>query len=81
MIFPSMRAAGFYMKSRPKPHRLENITTTQHPGVVAASLPRDYPMTSQQKKVKEAARACGIHTGISRAALVTAMKTCIPGKF
>lgn len=81
MVFSSVRAAGFYLKSRPKPHRLESITTTQHAGVVAAALPRPYPMTSQQKKVRDAAHACGIKTGMSRGSLVTAMKTCIPGKF
>jgi len=81
MIFSSVRAAGFYLKSRPKPHRLESITTRQHAGVVASALPRPYPMTAPQKRVRDAARACGIKTGMSRGALVTAMKDCIPGKF
>jgi len=70
-----------YIKRRPAPHKLESITTKQHEGYVLAKYPRDYPITAPQRKVKDAAKACGIHKGISRAALVTAMVTCIPGKF
>lgn len=73
--------SGYYVKSRPGPHRLEGITTRQHPGFVLARLPRDYPINAPQRRVRDAARTCGIHTGMSRAALVTAMRTCIPGKF
>jgi hypothetical protein len=78
-VFKSL--SGFYIKGRPGPHRLEGITTKRHPGFVLARLPHDYPLNAPQRKVKEAAKACGIHTGISRSALVTAMKTCVPGKF
>jgi hypothetical protein len=78
MILKSM--TGMYLKTRPKAHRLEGITTKQHAGFVLARLPKSYPMTSQQRKVKDAARSCGIHTGISRSALVTAMRDCMPGK-
>jgi hypothetical protein len=80
VIVDNVRSVG-YFKSRPAPHKLEGITTRQHSGVVLAAYPRNYPLTSQQKKVKEAAKACGIHTGISRAALVKAMTECIPTKF
>ena len=78
-VFKSL--SGYYIKSRPGPHRLEGITTRQHAGFVLSRLPKDYPLTAPQRRVKEAAKACGIHTGMSRSALVTAMKDCISGKF
>lgn len=78
-VFKSL--TGFYIKNRPGPHRLEGITTRRNPGFVLARLPKDYPLSAPQKRVKEAAKSCGIHTGMSRSALVTAMKTCLPGKF
>jgi hypothetical protein len=73
--------SGYYVKSRPKAHRLEGITTRQHAGFVLSRLPKEYPLTAQQRRVKEAAKSCGIHTGMSRSALVTAMKDCISSKF
>lgn len=79
-VFESIGHIGLVIKSRPSPHRLEGITTKRHSGVVLAARPHAYPMTSQQKKVRDAAKSCGIHTGMSRSALVTAMKTCLPGK-
>lgn len=80
MIVESIKDLG-YAKRRPKSHRLESITTTTHPGYVISSYPRPYPKTPQQRKVGDAAKSCGIHKGMSRGALVTAMTTCIPGKF
>lgn len=80
VIIKSFKAVG-YLKSRPRSHKLEGITTRQHGGMVIASLPKDYPLTSQQKKVRDAARACGIKKGMSRSSLVDAMINCIPGKF
>lgn len=79
MILKNLHAFG-YLKKRPKSHRLESIVTRQHEGFVLSAYPSSYPMTSQQRKVKEAAKACGIHKGMSRGALVTAMRDCIPGK-
>lgn len=69
-----------YIKSRPKPHKLGSITTRQHSGYVLAKFPRDYPITPQQRKVRDAARECGIHTGISRNELVTKMIDCVGPK-
>ena len=46
--------------------------------VVARHLPRAYPATPQQLLMREASQACGIQKGITRADLMTAMKTCIP---
>ena len=80
MIISNVKRFG-YFKGRPGPHKLEGIRTKQHSGMVLAAYPRDYPATSQQKKVRDAARACGIKKGMSRSALVTAMVDCIPGKF
>jgi hypothetical protein len=80
MIVDSIKDLG-YAKRRPRAHKLEGITTKTHAGFVIASYPRDYPKTAQQKKVGEAAKSCGIKKGMSRSALVTAMRTCIPGKF
>jgi hypothetical protein len=80
MILKSLSGA-FVLKRRPGPHRLEGITTKRNPGFVLASMPGPYPLTPQQRKVKDAAKACGITAGISRSALVTAMRTCIKGKF
>jgi hypothetical protein len=77
-VFKSL--SGYYVKGRPGPHRLEGITTKRHAGFVLSRLPHDYPMTSQQRKVKDAAKSCGIHTGMSRASLITAMTSCMSGK-
>lgn len=70
-----------YIKSRPRAHKLEGYTTRQHEGYVLAKYPKDYPITAPQRKVRDAAKSCGIHKGMSRKALVDSMKTCIPGKF
>ncbi len=78
-VFKSL--TGFYIKGRPKPHRLEGITTRQHAGFVLSRLPKDYPITAPQRRVRDAAHACGIHGGMSRSALVTAMRDCIRTKF
>lgn len=69
-----------YIKSRPRPHKLGPITTRQHAGYVLAKYPRDYPMTSQQRKVRDTARDCGIKSGISRNDLITKMIDCVGPK-
>jgi hypothetical protein len=38
-------------------------------------------MTAPQRKIKDAAKTCGIKKGISRGDLVNKMRTCIPGQF
>lgn len=80
MIIANVKKFG-YFKGRPASHRLESIRTKQHSGMVLAAYPRDYPLNTPQKKVRDAARACGIKKGMSRSALVDAMINCIPGKF
>ena len=69
-----------YIKSRPRPHKLGNITTRQHSGYVLAKFPRDYPITAPQRKVRDVAKDCGIHTGISRNELVDKMINCVGPK-
>lgn len=69
-----------YIKSRPRPHKLEDITTKQHSGFVLASYPRDYPLTPQQKKVKNVASECGLKTGMNRRDLVHKMIDCVGPK-
>lgn len=80
MIIKSISAIG-YVKSRPKAHKLEGITTRQHAGFVVSSFPKPYPMNAPQKKVKAAAQACGLKKGMSRGDLVQKMRSCIPGQF
>ncbi len=72
---------GFYVKQRPKSHKLEGVTTKTHPGFVISRMPRKYKLNAPQRRVKDAAKACGIKTGMSRADLVTKMRTCIPQQF
>jgi len=50
-------------------------------GIYLAMYPKPYPRTAQQKKIGDAARACGIKAGMSKTDLMKAMKECIPGKF
>ncbi len=80
MIIENVKLFG-YFKKRPKPHKLEGITTKQHSGMVLSAMPSDYPITAQQKKVREAAKTCKIKKGMSRHDLVDAMVNCIPGQF
>ena len=69
-----------YVKRRPKPHKLEGITTRQHSGFVLAMYPAKYPKTAPQKKVSNVAAECGIKKGISRRDLVTKMIDCVGPK-
>lgn len=80
MIVKSIAELG-YAKRRPKAHKQEGYTVGGNAGYVIAAYPRDYPITSQQKKVRDAAKSCGIRKGMSRKALMDAMVDCIPGKF
>lgn len=74
-------AVGFTgPKKRPKPHKLEDITTRQHSGYYVARLPRPYPLTAPQKKVKNVAHECGIKKGMSRRELVHTMIDCVGPK-
>lgn len=70
-------------KSRPSRYKAKDAPYPvggKH-GIYIAAYPKPYPKTSQQKKIGDAARACGIKAGMSKSALMTAMKECIPDKF
>jgi hypothetical protein len=69
-------------KRRPKPYRAVDAAyqTGGNAGFYIASRPRPYPLTSQQKKVKNVARECGVHAGISKRELQDKMKSCVGPK-
>ncbi len=83
MALISISGAYSAPKRRPKTYKASGAPypVGGNRGYYIAALPRPCPKTSQQKKVGEAARACGIKAGINKGALMTAMKDCIPGKF
>jgi len=75
--------SNFVRRSRPKRYKAKDApyAVGGNPGIYIAAHPRPYPKTAQQRRIGDAARACGIKKGISKSALMTAMKECIPGKF
>jgi hypothetical protein len=50
-------------------------------GFVLGKRPKHYKILPQQTRLQEAAKACKIEKGISRAELVDKMKHCIPDYF
>jgi hypothetical protein len=79
-VFKSFRGL-LYVKRRPGKYDSDGMTVGGKAGIVLAKYPSEYPKTAQQKKIGEAAKACGIKSGISRSELRHKMKECIPGKF
>lgn len=73
---------GFYLKGRPSAYKARDaaFTVGGNRGWVLSSLPRAYPKTSQQKKVADAAKGCGIHKGMKKEALQKAMVDCVGPK-
>ena len=73
---------GFYLKSRPSAYKASDAaySTGGNRGWVIASLPRKYPITSQQKKVRDIAKACGIRPGIKKSDLQKIMTECVGPK-
>lgn len=76
MIFKNLSDLG-YIKSRPKAYESDGMTVGGNKGFVLASYPRDYPLTPQQKKVRDVAAKCNIKKGISRRELREAMVNCV----
>ena len=76
-------AGTTYMKGAPKRYKAKDApyAVGGNGGIIVSMKPRPYPTTSQQRKIGDAAKACGIKKGITKNALMTAMKDCIPGKF
>lgn len=72
--------AGYYIKRSPKFTKGDMAGMGKGNKIVFARMPKDYPLTSQQKKVRDAAAACGIKRGISRKDLIDKMKSCMKGK-
>jgi hypothetical protein len=66
-------------KRRPATYKARDAAypTGGNTGFYIASRPRSYPLTPQQRKVRDVARTCGIHKGISKSALQTAMVDCV----
>lgn len=83
MALISVGAAYSAPKRRPKVYKARDAAYAVggNNGYYIAALPRPYPKTSQQRKIGDAARACGIKKGMTKSQLQTAMKECIPTKF
>lgn len=69
-------------RHRPKRHRPVDAPYDigGNKGWYMASFPRAYPITSQQRKVKNVARECGIQSGMEKRELMTLMKSCVGPK-
>lgn len=82
MAIISLSGAFTAPKRRPKAYKSRDgaYMVGGNRGYYVAALPRPYPLTSQQRKVRDAARTCGITKGISKADLQRKMKDCIPEK-
>ena len=50
-------------------------------GFTLRQLPKEYPMTKQQQKLRDALEFCGIKKGISKMELMEKMKNCLPEYF
>jgi hypothetical protein len=66
-------------KRRPSAYKARDAaySTGGNAGFYIASRPRPYPLTSQQRKVRDAAKDCGIHKGITKSELQRAMVECV----
>jgi len=82
MAIISLAGAFSAPKRRPKRYKARDAAypVGGNRGYYIASLPRPYPLTSQQRKVKTVAAECNIKPGISKADLMNAMKTCVGPK-
>lgn len=81
MIIRNVRSI-MYGKSRPRRYKARDaaFSTGGNGGFVLAFRPGPYPITSQQRKVREVAADCGIKPGISKADLQTKMVECVGPK-
>ena len=69
-------------KRRPAVYKARDAAypTGGNNGFYIAALPRPYPMTRQQTKVKSVAHECGISKGMSKADLQRKMVDCVGPK-
>lgn len=81
MAIISLSGAFSDPKRRPKPYRARDAAYTVggNRGYYVAALPRPYPLTPQQRKVKEVAQRCGITADQvqGKADLQRKMKECV----
>ncbi|GAI08459.1 unnamed protein product [marine sediment metagenome] len=70
------------LKRRPAQYKASDAAfpTGGNRGGYIAWLPRQYPKTSQQRKVSDVAHACGIKPGMKKAELQKAMVDCVGPK-
>jgi hypothetical protein len=82
MAIISLSGAFTAPKRRPKTYKARDAAyqVGGNRGYYIASLPRSYPMTSQQRKVANVASECGIRPGISKSDLMNKMKDCVGPK-
>jgi len=82
MALISLTGAFTAPKRRPKAYRAVDapFMVGGNRGYYIAALPRPYPINAPQRKVRDAAVACGIKKGISKRDLMNAMVDCIKPK-
>lgn len=82
MALISISSAFSAPKRRPAAYKARDAAypTGGNRGFYIASLPRPYPLTSQQKRVKSVALECGLKKGMSKADLQRAMVDCVGPK-
>lgn len=82
MALISISTAFSAPKRRPKVYKARDAAypTGGNRGFYIASLPRPYPLTRQQSKVKGVALECGLKKGMSKADLQTKMVDCVGPK-
>lgn len=82
MALISLSRAYSHPKSRPSSYKARDAAypVGGNRGYYIAALPRPYPATLQQNKVRKVAEECGIKAGIKKADLMTKMKDCVGPK-
>jgi len=82
MAIISLSGAYTAPKRRPKSYKARDAAynTGGNRGYYIAALPRPYPLTAQQRKVRSVATECGIKPGIKKADLQTKMVDCVGPK-
>lgn len=79
MALISIGSAFSAPKRRPKVYKARDAAypTGGNRGFYIASLPRPYPLTRQQSKVKDVALKCGLKRGMSKSDLQRSMVDCV----
>jgi len=70
---------GVVIRNRPKRYKAKDAAYAVggNRGLYIAMPPSKYPLTAQQRKIKEVASKCGIKSGMSKAELQKQMKECV----